>query len=257
MKIEKFIKDKGNKYKIVVDNDLKICLYDDVIVKYNLLVNKEMNENKFKEITKYNDELDSYYKAIKYINRKMRSKKEIIKYLEKDFDPNVINKTINKLEIDGYLHEDIYIKAYINDQVNLTLNGPYKIKKELLKLDLNETKVDKEVNSINEDVWLNKINKIVNKKIKSNHNYSEKKLKEKINYDLCNLGYHKDMIMDILSNIEITTNQDLILKEGRKIYQKLSLKYQDEKLKYYFQSKMYAKGFSKEEIDNCLEQIKN
>lgn len=257
MKIEKFIKDKSNKYKIVMDNDLQIYLYDDVIVKYNLLVNKEMNENKFKEITKYNDELDSYYKAIKYINRKMRSKKEIFKYLEKDFDLGIIKKTVNKLEKEGYLNEDIYIKAYINDQVNLTLNGPYKIKKDLLRLDLSEDKIDKEINSITKDIWVNKINKIISKKIKSNHNYPEKKLKEKLNYDLCNLGYSKDIITDLLEKTEILPNQDLVFKEGRKIYQKLSLKYQEEKLKYYFQSKMYAKGFSKEEIDNCLEQIKN
>ena len=62
MKIEKFTKLKDNRYKILFDDEQVITLYDDVIVKYNLLVNKVMDNNKFKEVTEYNDSLDAYYK---------------------------------------------------------------------------------------------------------------------------------------------------------------------------------------------------
>ena len=83
MKIIKFKKDKNNIYKIYFDDDVVISLYDDVIVKYNLLVNKEMDINKFNEIVQYNSFLDGYYKSIKYINKKMRTELEIRKYLIK------------------------------------------------------------------------------------------------------------------------------------------------------------------------------
>ena len=58
MEIIKFKKDKGNTYKIYFDDGNIISLYDDVIVKYNLLINKLMDNNKFNEITQYNDFLD-------------------------------------------------------------------------------------------------------------------------------------------------------------------------------------------------------
>ena len=57
-------KDKNNTYKVYIDDEV-ITLYDDVIIKYNLLINKVLDKNKFNEITEYNDFLDGYYKSIK------------------------------------------------------------------------------------------------------------------------------------------------------------------------------------------------
>ena len=98
MKIKSFKKEKNNKYKIIFENGEDIVLYDDVIVKYNLLVNKTFDTNKLEEIIKYNSNLDAYYLALKYISKKMRTKLEIRKYLEKkDIDSKTIDETINKL----------------------------------------------------------------------------------------------------------------------------------------------------------------
>ena len=44
MQIDKFKKDKNNLYKIYFTNGDNVLLYDDVIVKYNLLVNKVLND---------------------------------------------------------------------------------------------------------------------------------------------------------------------------------------------------------------------
>lgn len=82
MKIQKYIKDRQNKYKVVIDDE-EYILYDDVIVKYNLLLKSEIDNSSFEEIKTYNDELKSYYDSIKYISRRLRSEKEIYEYLEK------------------------------------------------------------------------------------------------------------------------------------------------------------------------------
>ena len=86
MKIGKYTKLKSNKYSVVFD-DITVKLYDDVIVKYELLRLKEIDEKQFKEITEYNDKLEAYYKSLKYITKKLRTEKEIYKYLDKDFCP--------------------------------------------------------------------------------------------------------------------------------------------------------------------------
>ena len=39
MKIKTFKKHNNNKYKIVFDNEESVILYDDIIIKYNLLTN--------------------------------------------------------------------------------------------------------------------------------------------------------------------------------------------------------------------------
>ena len=79
MEIIKYKKDKDNTYKVYIDDEI-VILYDDVIVKYNLLVNKDLTDELYEEIMQYNNFLDGYYKAIKYINTKLRTELEIRKY---------------------------------------------------------------------------------------------------------------------------------------------------------------------------------
>ena len=67
---------KNNKYEVLID-ETKVVLYDDIIVKYSLLLNKEISKNELDKIVEENNKLDSYYKALKYISVKLRTKKEI------------------------------------------------------------------------------------------------------------------------------------------------------------------------------------
>ena len=79
MKIEKYVKDKNNKYKVYIDNEVYM-LYDDIIAKYQLLFKNDIEKEELDNIIKDNMELSSYYQAIKYITKKLRSEKEIDDY---------------------------------------------------------------------------------------------------------------------------------------------------------------------------------
>ena len=59
MKIGKYTKLKSNKYSVLIDG-ITVKLYDDVIVKYELLRLKEIDEKLFSEITEYNDRLEAF-----------------------------------------------------------------------------------------------------------------------------------------------------------------------------------------------------
>lgn len=257
MKIIKFVKLKDNKYSVEFEDDLKIKLYDDVIVKYNLLVNKEMDEQTFNDITSYNDKLGAYYKALKYITKKLRTEKEIYKYLEKDFDNEVIINTIERLKNDGYLNNDIYLKCYFNDQINLWNNGPGKIKEELIKLGFSEEEFKDFFDEIDDDVWLFKLEKIISKKIRTNHQYGTHKLKEKLLYDMSNLGYYKWMIEEVISKQEFSEDNSILEKEYRKLYNKLSRKYDGSELFFQIRNKLLLKGFSYDDVNNFVNEKKN
>lgn len=242
MKITKFIKDKGNKYKVQID-DQEYMLYDDVIVNNSLLLKKEITKDELNRILHENDLLFGYYESIKYINKKMRSKKEIYEYLKKkDIKENVINLTIDKLEKNNFINEKIYLKAYINDQINLTNNGLNKIKKDLLKLDISETLIDEYLENIDKEIFIKKINKYIDKKIDANKNNSVYMLKNKITRDLINLGYNKEDILDVLNSKEIDDEEARAL-EYEKIKRSLSRKYSGDELEYKIKEKLYKKGF--------------
>ncbi len=256
MKIKKYTKLKSNKYNVEID-DLNIKLYDDVIIKFELLRKDEIDETLFKEIIEYNDRLEAYYKALKYISKKLRTEKEMVKYLEKDYSRSVVRETIDKLRKDGYLNEEIYLKSYLLDQVNLNISGPNKIKKDLIKLGIDEEEVVSKISEISDDIWINKLEKIVNKRIKSNKSYGNNKLKEKLLYDLSNLGYYKWMIEEVINKSEFSSNDNLIEKEYSKVYNKLSKKYTGYELETKIISKLMAKGFYYDDIKRFMENKKS
>jgi len=248
MQIKKYTKLRSNKYKVLID-DIEVNLYDDVIIKYELLRKKEITEKEFKDIVEYNDSLESYYKALKYINIKLRTEKEIENYLNKIYPKRIIKETIKRLKDNGYLNKEYYLKCYIEDQVNLTNNGPLKIKKDLIKLGYSDIEVDAKLNNISNDIWLSKLENLIKKKINSNHNYSKYKLIQKIIYDLGAKGYYKWMIEDILKDVDIEVDNKVINKEYRKIYNKLSKKYTGNELDYQVKIKLLQKGFTNTEIE--------
>ena len=252
MEIIKFKKDKNNTYKIYFDDENVISLYDDVIVKYNLLVNKVMDTNKFNEIIKYNDFLDGYYKSIKYINKKLRTELEIEKYLIKlNINKKDIDKIIKLLYEDGYLNKELYYKAYINDKYNLSNDGPYKIKNELEKLGYKDEEF---VNYLFNLEWKIKLSNIIYKRIKINHKLSNDMLKNKIVNDLVKLGYDKDSILEILDKSILESDIDILKKELHKIKNKYSNKYNGNELEFKIISYLYKKGFQIEDIKRCLDE---
>ncbi len=248
MKIIKYTKMKSNKYKVKID-DLEVKLYDDVIVKYQLLRKKEITDEEFQEITEYNDNLEAYYKGLKYLSSKMRTEKEIFYYLNKVYSKNVCNDVIDKLKDNGYLNKDVYLKAYVDDQVNLGNNGPEKIKKDLVKLGYTTEEVEEKLNKIDDKIWLDKLNRLISKKIKINHSYGSYKLREKIVYDLMNSGYYKWMIEEVINEFEFEDDLDLVRKEYNKIYNKLSKKFEGSELYYQVRMKLLQKGFSNSGIE--------
>ena len=256
MKIGKYTKLKSNKYSVVID-DITVKLYDDVIVKYELLRLKEIDEKLFKEITEYNDRLEAYYKALKYITKKLRTEKEIYKYLDKDYSKDIILETIDKLKRMGYLNKDLYLKSYLSDQIHMTLNGPNKIKKDLVSLGYEEDEFKEEIDNISDDIWLTKVEKIINKKIKSNRNLGSNKLKEKLVYDLSNMGYYKWMIEEVIHRIDFNSDSNILEREYNKLYTKLSRKFDGSSIDYQIRMKLLQKGFYSSEIDEFIQNKKN
>ena len=250
MEIQSFKKKKNNKYEIIFKDQSNIDLYDEVIIKYNLLANKKMDKQLFEEIVKYNASLDAYYISLKYLNSKMRTKLEIRKYLErKDFDNKTINETIEKLEKNKAIDENLYIKAFVNDQINFSNIGPNKIINKLNTLGICKKDSLEYINSIDKTVWIEKLEKLINKKIKINKKYSLMMLKNKITTSLYNEGYDKNIIIDVLNNIDIDIDSSIINKEYEKLYNKLSKKYEGSALEYQIKIKLKSKGFTNEEID--------
>ena len=243
MKILKYKKMSNNKYKVFLDNNENIILHENVILKYDLLLNKEINN--IDELLKDNDNYLVYDIALKYISIKMRCENEIYNYLiKKDINNKVVKDTINKLKENGYINNQKYVKSFIVDKMNLNKYGQNKIKNELLKLKIDENIIDEELKNINEDDIITNLEILIDKKIKTNRTYAGDILKQKILKDFINKGYKKEDVLKILDNKDLSNN-DLYEKEYNKLYKKYSKKYSSSELEYIIKQKLYQKGFKK------------
>ena len=245
MKIKSYKKKKTNIYEITLSNNEKISLYDDVILKYELLLKKEITDSELKEVINYNSFIESYNIALKYINIKLRTEKEIRKKLA-NYEKQAIDYTIDRLVKEGYINNELYIKSYINDEVNLKIIGPNKILFDLKKLGFKDDEILNCLDTFDNEIWLNKINKYALKKVNSNHSLSGLILKQKLMQDLQNKGFYKEHINIILNEFNFNDDQDIYEKEYQKQKKKLSRKYSGEELEYRIKINLLKKGFKRE-----------
>lgn len=257
MKIKSYKKIKNNCYHISFQGNVEdIVLFDDVILKYNLLLKKEISEQELQEILKENFSLGCYYKALQYISKKNVCKKEIRDYLKKNhFSNAMIESTISLLEEKKIIDEEKYLEAFIHDQICLTTNGPKKIMKKLVDLEFLEDLINKYLNEVSREVWIKRLENLISKKVKANHRDGEQKVKEKILYYCKNEGYKKEDILAVFEKIEFPKNDDALEREAIKLYTKYSRKYEGNELFYQIKGRLINKGFSYSDVDCVIEKL--
>lgn len=201
MLIKSYEKKANGLYKVYIDDD-NYLISEEVIIKYKLLYKKEISLEDLEVILNETNYYDIYNKCIKYISYRIRSKYEIINYLNKfKLDYSIIENIINKLEENNLINDEVFVKAFINDKINFTTSGPYKIKLELMKHNIDKYLIDKYLDNIDKELIYNKISKIVEKNLK-NKKYPKSVLKNKIYKTLINNGYYNEDIMYILNKYE-------------------------------------------------------
>ena len=203
MKIIKYKKGANSKYKLFLEDGTTIDTYEDVILNNNLLYKKEIDNNLYNVIINDNMYEEAYNKSVSYIEVRLRSTNEIKVYLKnKKYSEEVIESTINRLLKNNILNDEVFTKAFINDKLNFTTMGPYKIELELKKHYIDTNIINTYINNIDEDILYEKIDKLITKFMKTNKKHKGFMLKNKIYNNLLNLGYKSSMILEILNNYE-------------------------------------------------------
>ena len=248
MKIIKYKKQSKGKYKIYLDNDNSIVLYEDVILKYNLLLTKEIDEKTMIEADKYNQECDVYYTALNSINNRFRSTYELKQILlKKEYPEELVDKAINKLTDQGYLNDRMFARSYINNQIITTNKGPYKISRELSDKKVSSDIINEEITLFSDEEQVERIKKLIDKGIKTNHNKGRVVLKQKIYNDLKLAGYDISLINNTISLYTFDNDKEIAKKEYDKLYRKYSKKYSGYELESKIKEKLYQKGLKYEE----------
>ena len=248
MKIEVFQKLKNGKYKLKLEDGQEMIVYEDLILKYDLLLHKTITEELYKQIQDDNQKQESYYMALKYLKPRRRSKQEMIAYLTKQgFMRDMIEESIQKLEQQGYINDRDYASAYVQEQLLVSSKGPNKIRGELEKKGIDDRVISDALLVFDDQLQKEKVAKRIQKQIKGNRSKSNHVLKQKILQDCIVQGYEKEIILQELNDVKLQDDRAIKQKEYEKLYQKLQKKYQGKELEYKIRQKMYQKGFYDDE----------
>lgn len=200
MKIDKYERIGVGKYRIFLDNGEIIDTYDEVILRYDLLLKKEISPSIYSKIVR-DTKLQEYYNLCdKYISYRIRSVKEIEDYLKKkNVGLEDIEEVVDALKRDQLLDNDHFAECFIKDKLSFTTMGNYKIINELQKQHISSDIIDKYSYLMDDDVMLSRIERLVNKKMLATGNLSGYKLRDKIYRYLIGQGYSSSLVVTVLN----------------------------------------------------------
>jgi len=244
MEIKRFRKLKNGMYQLDL-GDSKFLLHEDLILKYELLLKKEVSDYEKEFLMQENMKHVALEVALRDIERRLKTRLELSDNLKKKgYSSDVVDFVLLELENRGYLNEEFYTECFIHDKLLFSSDGPLKIENELRLKGISSLIIHSKIGVFTEEEEKVRAEKIVQKLAIKNRASCMSFLK-KAKYHLERLGYHDFVVDTILSSVKLDEKkeEELFQKEYQKIYGKLSKKYEGAELEWKVKQKMYQKGF--------------
>lgn len=253
MKILKIKKMANNKYKISLDN-IEIITFDTIILEYNLLYKKELTEKELKKISDKTYYFDAYNKTLKYITKKIKSKKEVEKYLDSfKLNSNEKKEILDKLINLNLINDRLYCKAFINDKINIFKYGVDKIEMQLKEKGIDYKIIQEELLNIDYDIVNLNLETKIKRKIKNNTKYNNFELRQRLTMQFKKEGYEKEKINEYIDKY-IDNDDEIIKNQFDKLYYKYENKYDKKIFLSKLKQKLYQKGFSSEVVNKLIQE---
>lgn len=250
MKVDKYRMLKNDMYEITFEGH-RYIVHSDLILKSKLLLRDDVTKETLEKLVFENQVYEAYNIALRQLNTKVRCYKELHDTLTKrGYNGGKIKEALDILIKQGYLSDRDYAKYYVHDQIALTNNGPWKIRKKLEENEIADKYIDEALQVFTEDIQKEKVKKLIAQLVKTNRTKSTYALKQKAIVYLINLGYSKEIINPFIVRIDFD-DEKIFRRELAKLKRTLSKKYQGEELQRRIRQKLYAKGFN---VSNLKEE---
>lgn len=250
-----------DRYNIFLDGTYAFSVDESVLVKYELRKGKEIDELDLAEIHYEDDIRKAYNDALRFLGKRMRTEGEVRKFLkEKNADDPIIQEVIHRLHDYQFLNDKEYAFAYVRTQMNTTDKGVNLIKRELLEKGVDEAFTIEALQQFSSEQQKEKAIQVAAKYMNKNHKDSHLIVKQKVEQLLLRKGYPREMIGDVMKEIEHGEKDDNREMEAlRKQWEKIHRKYSHLSGGEYEQKvkqSLYRKGFSFDYIEQFLQQMK-
>lgn len=256
MKIVKVTK-IGLFYKVKFDNDEVFKFHESVIVAYGFIrKNIEVSQVKLNKALEENEYFIALDKAINYLTT-LRSRKEVLLYLKKNYEKDIVNKVMSQLEKLNLINDKEYA-LYFVDVMKKKAYGRYKIINDLKELEILEEYIDIAISNYEYDIEIDNCEKQFIKYIPSLKKDSKASSKRKIVNYLINKGFSNEIITIVLEKnrekLDNISNEDeLLIETYHKLLKTKKGNIKDKKYKEKIVRSLCNKGFPLSKILKLLE----
>lgn len=247
-----------NRFNVYLKNNgeefFAMGISEDTLVRFQLTAGKEMTAEEFDEIQNEDEINKGFNTAANYISFKLRSEKEVRKYMkEKEFEEGIIESAIEKLKKYKYINDTMFAESYVRNEMNVWRKGPKQIRRELLEKGITPQTADDALEQYELEIQIENATKWAKKqfaKVKSSSRETEQKTREL----LSRKGFTSDIIQEAILVMDVQ-NEDVefenLCKVGLKYYKKYSA-FDDYTYNNKMRAALYRKGYSGDLINRFL-----
>ena len=176
-------KKQKNYFNLYTNDDIYLfSVTEETLLKFTISKNKEFSEAELNAIQSYDQKMRCINQAYRYLTRRPHLNAELKrKLLSKNYSNSIIERTLEYLIQKNYLNDNVFIKMFMNEQINLKKSGPLIIKKKLMEKGALSSSIDPILSEgYPEELQLENAAKLFQVKIKTIRDHDQKKVKEKL-----------------------------------------------------------------------------
>lgn len=203
-KITKIEYQKKNKdrFNIYLDDSYAFAVDMNVMIKYSLAKNMELEDDFISEILTAEEEMNAYNYAINLLSRAPKSEKELkMKMQDKGYDVIFIENVIKKLREQRYIDDERYSEMFISSKINTSKDGKRKIKEALYNKGINKEIIDEKLSSVSEEEEIERAFLLAKKKLASMKEEDTRKKTLKLSNYLINKGFEYSTVKKVVSSL--------------------------------------------------------
>ena len=191
---------RGQRYYLFVDGAQRAIVEAEILAKYKLRTDDEIDEERLNEILLENGELSAFDRALTYLEKNIKTEKGIREYLkQKGFLPVSIDNAVAKLMEYGYINDKTYAENYV--RTYLRRKGKKLLRYELLSKGVEANIIEEVLEEIfDENEEISSCREVFRKYTRNKE--LDLKMKQKTYAYLAGKGFGSSVISRVMREVE-------------------------------------------------------
>lgn len=190
-----------NRVNLYVNNEYLLSLQAELVYKYNLSKNQEIDEEKLLEIARADDYEKAKNKALNSLSKVEKSEKKIREKLSVDFDEEVIEDVIEFLKKHELVDDERFAEMIVSNDLNFKRVGKNRIKQNLYTKGIKREYIESAISDIDSDVELENAIYLAKKRLPRIKDKDINKVKNKLYQHLSYKGFSYDIIKSAIREV--------------------------------------------------------